>query len=152
MPGVSQSVLSDELLSRCHGRAATYDRENRFFQEDFDELREAGYLLMAVPREFGGHGMTLAEVGRETRRLAYHAPATALATQHAPLLGRRRRRPVARRRQVAGVDPRAKRRPAKSSPPATPKRATTSRSCSRRRRPSAWKAATRSPVASRSAA
>ena len=29
--------------------------------------------------EFGGAGMTLAEVCREQRRLAYHAPATALA-------------------------------------------------------------------------
>src|SRR5437660_3086447 len=33
---------------------------------------------MPVPREFGGLGMTLAEVGRETRRLAQYAPATAL--------------------------------------------------------------------------
>jgi alkylation response protein AidB-like acyl-CoA dehydrogenase len=34
---------------------------------------------MAIPREFGGLGMNLAEVGRETRRLAQYAPATALA-------------------------------------------------------------------------
>ncbi len=43
-------------LDRCHERAPVYDRENRFFQEDFDELKDAGYLLMSVPREFGGHG------------------------------------------------------------------------------------------------
>lgn len=78
MSGVAESILSDELLERCHQRAATYDRENRFFQEDFDELKKAGYLLMSVPREFGGLGYTLAQVGRETRRLAYYAPATAL--------------------------------------------------------------------------
>ena len=35
---------------------------------------------MAVPTEFGGLGLTLAEVCREQRRLAYRAPATALAT------------------------------------------------------------------------
>lgn len=72
-------LLSPDLLQRCAERAPTYDRENRFFSEDFEELRKAGYLLMAVPKEMGGKGMTLAEVARETRRLAYHAPATALA-------------------------------------------------------------------------
>jgi alkylation response protein AidB-like acyl-CoA dehydrogenase len=74
------SVLSDDLIARCGERAATYDRENRFFSEDFEELRQAGYLNIAVPREFGGIGMSLAEVCREQRRLAYRAPATALAT------------------------------------------------------------------------
>jgi alkylation response protein AidB-like acyl-CoA dehydrogenase len=71
--------LSDELLARLASRAATYDRENRFFNEDFEELRAAKYLLLPVPQEFGGAGMTLAEVCREQRRLAYYAPATALA-------------------------------------------------------------------------
>ena len=74
-----EPVLTDELIARCGERAAGYDRENRFFQEDFDELKAAGYLKMAVPREFGGMGMTLAQVCQEQRRLAYRAPATALA-------------------------------------------------------------------------
>jgi alkylation response protein AidB-like acyl-CoA dehydrogenase len=73
-------ALSDETISRFGERAATYDRENRFFGEDFEDLRQAGYLLLAVPEEFGGRGMNLAEVCREQRRLAYRAPATALAT------------------------------------------------------------------------
>src|SRR5215468_8261203 len=73
-------ALSDELIARCGDRAAGYDRENRFFTEDFEELRGAGYLKMAVPTELGGHGMSLADVCREQRRLAYRAPATALAT------------------------------------------------------------------------
>jgi alkylation response protein AidB-like acyl-CoA dehydrogenase len=34
---------------------------------------------MSVPKEFGGLGMSLAEVAQITRTLAYHAPATALA-------------------------------------------------------------------------
>jgi alkylation response protein AidB-like acyl-CoA dehydrogenase len=75
-----QSVLTDELIARCGERAATYDRENRFFHEDFEELRAAGYLNLAVPRELGGLGLSLPEVCREQRRLAYRAPATALAT------------------------------------------------------------------------
>lgn len=74
------TVLSEEIISRCGERASAYDRENRFFSEDFEELRAAGYLKIAVPKEFGGHGMSLAEVCGEQRRLAYRAPATALAT------------------------------------------------------------------------
>ena len=71
--------LTDEMLLRFRERAPGYDRENRFFTEDFEELRDSGYLLMAVPRELGGLGMTLAEVCREQRRLGYYAPADALA-------------------------------------------------------------------------
>jgi alkylation response protein AidB-like acyl-CoA dehydrogenase len=78
MPVAPESVLTEPLLERCRERAPEYDRENRFCQEDFDELKAAGYLLMSVPREFGGLGMNLAQVGRETRRLATYAPATAL--------------------------------------------------------------------------
>src|SRR4051812_12603427 len=74
----SQSILSEPLLETLCSRAVIYDRENRFFQEDFDDLRSAGYLRMAIPTELGGLGMTLAGVGRETRRLAQYAPATAL--------------------------------------------------------------------------
>src|SRR5215467_10857068 len=71
-------LLSEEILARCFERVPVYDRENRFFDEDFEELREAGYLKLAVPTELGGLGMSLAEVAREQRRLAYYAPATAL--------------------------------------------------------------------------
>lgn len=72
-------VLNPEMLGRFATRAATYDRENRFFEADFQELCDAKYLLMPVPKEFGGAGMTLAQVSRDQRKLAYHAPATALA-------------------------------------------------------------------------
>jgi alkylation response protein AidB-like acyl-CoA dehydrogenase len=72
------SILSDSLLEKLRARAAAYDRENRFFMEDFNDLREAGYLRMSIPKEFGGLGMKLVDVGRETRRLAQYAPPTAL--------------------------------------------------------------------------
>lgn len=71
-------ILSDELLQRFATRVGVYDRENRFFTEDFNDLRKSGYLTCNVPKELGGQGMTLAEVCREQRRLAYYAPATAL--------------------------------------------------------------------------
>ncbi len=73
------SGLTDDMLERFHQRAATYDRENRFFDEDFEELRRAGYLTIAVPADLGGRGFSLSQVVKEQRRLAYHAPATALA-------------------------------------------------------------------------
>lgn len=78
MPVATKPVLTDALLEKCRERAPLYDRENRFCQEDFDELKAAGYLLMAVPKEFGGAGLTLEEASLETRRLAHYAPATAL--------------------------------------------------------------------------
>jgi alkylation response protein AidB-like acyl-CoA dehydrogenase len=78
-PRPVKAVLTEEMLASFASRAASYDRENRFFEEDFEDLRAAKYLLLPLPAEFGGAGMTLAEVCREQRRLAYHAPATALA-------------------------------------------------------------------------
>ena len=70
--------LSDSLLQGFAKRVGAYDRDNRFFTEDFEDLRASGYLTMGVPRELGGQGLSLADVCRQQRRLAYHAPATAL--------------------------------------------------------------------------
>ena len=56
----AESVLTDEILIRCHERAPRYDRDNTFFAEDFQELSDAGYLLLPVPTELGGRGMSLA--------------------------------------------------------------------------------------------
>jgi alkylation response protein AidB-like acyl-CoA dehydrogenase len=75
----SDTVLTDAMLTRFAERSARYDRENAFFTEDFEELRNAGYLRLALPRELGGFGCSLAEVVREQRRLGSYAPATALA-------------------------------------------------------------------------
>ena len=75
----TETVLTEEMVARFAERAASYDRENRFFTEDFEELRAAKYLLLPVPKELGGAGLTLAEMCRQQRRLAYYAPATALA-------------------------------------------------------------------------
>src|SRR5262245_3705716 len=79
IPSAPQSTLTEDLLQRCAQRAPVYDRENRFFTEDFEELKQAGYLRMPIPEALGGPGLSLSQVCREQRRLAYHAPATALA-------------------------------------------------------------------------
>jgi alkylation response protein AidB-like acyl-CoA dehydrogenase len=78
MTGSSGSVLSDALLEACRQRAAGYDRDNTFCQQDFDELKAAGYLKLTLPPEFGGRGYTLNQYTREARKLAKYAPATAL--------------------------------------------------------------------------
>src|SRR5216683_3483158 len=45
----------------------------------FDELRDIGYLRIALPSELGGLGLSLAEMACAQRRLAYRAPAAAFA-------------------------------------------------------------------------
>ena len=73
------SLLPPDLLARMDERAAGYDQENRFFDEDFAELRETGFLDVALPSEFGGHDLRLDTVSEGIGRIAYVAPATALA-------------------------------------------------------------------------
>jgi alkylation response protein AidB-like acyl-CoA dehydrogenase len=75
-----QPILSDELLATFAARASGYDQQNTFFKEDFEDLGEAGYLKFLIPTEFGGHGASMLDYTALLRRLAYHAPATALAT------------------------------------------------------------------------
>ncbi|MGH9137828.1 MAG: acyl-CoA dehydrogenase family protein [Acidimicrobiales bacterium] len=72
-------LVTDEMLARFDERAPRYDRENEFFHEDFEELRASGYLKASLPPEFGGNGLNLAEIKQLQRRIAYVAPATALA-------------------------------------------------------------------------
>jgi alkylation response protein AidB-like acyl-CoA dehydrogenase len=64
----SASALTPDLLDRIRSRAAGYDRDNVFFSEDLDELRQAGYLT----------DRSLARASSDQRILAAHAPATAL--------------------------------------------------------------------------
>jgi alkylation response protein AidB-like acyl-CoA dehydrogenase len=72
-------LLTDAMLERFDARAPSYDRENQFFDEDFDELRASGYLNAPLPASFGGLGLDLMAVNRLQRQLAYVAPATAVA-------------------------------------------------------------------------
>ena len=74
------ALLSDEMLRRFDERAPVYDRENRFFDEDWQELRDSGYLTCTVPESMGGGGLGLDDYCELVQRVAYVAPATALAT------------------------------------------------------------------------
>ncbi len=73
------ALLTEEMLARFDQRAPEYDRANRFFDEDFAELRESGYLSCALPTEYGGAGLGLHGYIQLAQRLGYVAPATALA-------------------------------------------------------------------------
>ena len=67
---MTEVILTETLLDNCARRAAGYDHENRFFFEDLEELRAVNYLLAAIPREFGGLGLSLSQICQEQRRLA----------------------------------------------------------------------------------
>ena len=71
--------LDRALLDRLGQRAARYRAEPALLAEDLGLLRERGYLTVAAPAAFGGMGLTLPQVACAQRRLAYHAPAAALA-------------------------------------------------------------------------
>ena len=87
MTTIDTQVLPQDILNRCLERAPGYDQNNSFFTEDFEELKSAGYLNAAVPKELGGLGLNLAEIVQQQRRLAYHAGPTALAV-HMHFTGR----------------------------------------------------------------
>jgi alkylation response protein AidB-like acyl-CoA dehydrogenase len=71
--------LPVDMLERFRARAGELDRTNTYFEEDLAELRSIGYLAAAVPRQFGGWGLDLAQLAASQRLLARYAPATALA-------------------------------------------------------------------------
>ncbi len=76
---MTESLVAEGVLKQFAERAPGYDANNRFFDEDFEELKKARYLVAAVPEELGGLGYNLEQMCLEQRRLAYYAPATALA-------------------------------------------------------------------------
>ena len=75
-----ESLLTSQMLAGFEARARRYDEQNAFFSEDFEELREAGYLRLADP-DGARRRRADARRGRRAkqRRLGYHAAPTALA-------------------------------------------------------------------------
>lgn len=72
-------ALASELAEEFATRAAEVDRDARFPTENFDRLRDSGYLSMPVPKEFGGGGADLETVCQAQRVLAGGCGSTALA-------------------------------------------------------------------------
>ena len=59
-------------------RAEKHDRENSFPFQDFEDMKESGYLAAPVPQELGGAGLSLLGLCAAQEKLAEGAPATAL--------------------------------------------------------------------------
>ncbi len=67
------------LADEFRPRAAEYDRTGVLPMENYDRMREAGYLRAIVPEELGGLGATLSEAARAQQALARGCASTALA-------------------------------------------------------------------------
>jgi len=71
--GIAQA-LADEFRPR----AAEYDRLGQFPAENYERMRQTGYLRALVPEELGGFGATLPEIARAQQALARGDASTAL--------------------------------------------------------------------------
>jgi alkylation response protein AidB-like acyl-CoA dehydrogenase len=80
--------LADRLAASFADRAQTHDRDASFPYENYEEMREAGFLGLTVPEELGGMGAGLYDMCMALERLAGGCASTALAvTMHvSPLL------------------------------------------------------------------
>jgi acyl-CoA dehydrogenase len=68
-----------ELAPELAARAEQHDRDGTFVAENFDLLRERGFLSMSIPRELGGGGATHAQTCAVLAELARACPSTALS-------------------------------------------------------------------------
>lgn len=59
-------------------RAPQHDRDGSFPFENFTDLHQAGLLALAAPRELGGQGASLAQLGEVIGAIGQGDPATAL--------------------------------------------------------------------------
>jgi alkylation response protein AidB-like acyl-CoA dehydrogenase len=71
--------LAGSLADRFAERAGEHDREGTFPFQNYEEMREAGYLGLTVPEELGGRGASLHELILAQERLAMGDGSTALA-------------------------------------------------------------------------
>lgn len=71
--------LAAELGAEFKPHASRHDRDNTFVYTNFDRMRDAGYLRLAVPEELGGFGATMRQVCFAQAELARSCASTALA-------------------------------------------------------------------------
>jgi acyl-CoA dehydrogenase len=72
-------ALAAEVGAGCALHAAQHDQDNTFVAENYDALRAAGYMRLAVPTELGGLGASMRQVCYAQAELAKHCGSTALA-------------------------------------------------------------------------
>ena len=71
--------LAGRLADEFAERASEHDREGSFPFENYEQMREEGYLGLTVPEELGGMGAGLLELVLAQERLAAGDASTALA-------------------------------------------------------------------------
>jgi hypothetical protein len=74
-----RDLLTDGLLGQLGGTGERASGQSGVLAADIARLAGAGYLDITLPPEFGGLGCTLRQAACGQRRLARHAPRTALA-------------------------------------------------------------------------
>ncbi|UFU00190.1 acyl-CoA/acyl-ACP dehydrogenase [Radiobacillus kanasensis] len=83
--GTNQSELdritqkAQELATIFEERATKIDAEGRFPYENFEDLKEKGFLALTVPKEYGGNGLNLYEFLKIQELLAKGDGPTALS-------------------------------------------------------------------------
>lgn len=70
---------ADRLAARFAPRAAEHDREGSFPFENFEDLKQSGYLKLTVPEAYGGEEASAYELVLSQERLARGDGSTALA-------------------------------------------------------------------------
>lgn len=70
--------LTGKLADRFAGRADVVDREGVFPFENFNDLKEAGYLALTIPKEYGGKEISLYDFLLILERLGQGDASTAL--------------------------------------------------------------------------
>ncbi|WP_018680530.1 acyl-CoA dehydrogenase family protein [Actinokineospora enzanensis] len=78
--GARMVKLAEEHAADFAGRADMHDREGTFVRENFDAMRESGFLGATAPEETGGMGVdTVRDLVVAVDRLARGCPSTAIA-------------------------------------------------------------------------
>ncbi|WP_319005862.1 acyl-CoA dehydrogenase family protein [Metabacillus niabensis] len=72
-------MKTEKLSKEFAKRADYYDRNGTFPFENFDALKTEGYLHLTIPKEFGGHGVSLYEFLLVQEKIAQGDGATALS-------------------------------------------------------------------------
>ncbi|MBM7097798.1 MULTISPECIES: acyl-CoA dehydrogenase family protein [Alteribacter] len=70
---------AEELSKTFSDRAAYYDENNLFPKENFNDLKQAGFLALTVPKQYGGEGLTLRQFLEFQELIATGDGATALS-------------------------------------------------------------------------
>ncbi len=86
LPTISSRSTPEELIevarwlgkNRFQGRSEEYDLEAKFPTENYEDLREAGFLGLTIPAEFGGIGASFETYCKVSAELGRWCGATAL--------------------------------------------------------------------------